>query len=671
MIVNTRDAMWQVDGLIELGSTIASLACTQTSLAEDLEIWASEEFGYVELGSGYARTSVLMPQKRNPYALSMIRGMAGVLIGRLTGLVAVQKSPSARSDSLIMAYGEVPAMVDEARRTTETDGRRRGDTGRERGPSAADARCRLHPGHGPGRRADGALRARLPRLLPRRRPGAADPGRPRASARELTPDLLDAAAVEVLGAATGQSTQVTSPRSIRAASWPPARLPAVLRRRRWMRWRTRSRAVGRRCSPRPRPTWPASTSPRRRCGNAAGRSRGDITDGARDQGGSRVTDTGHDVIPTLPEDVAVVNVGLPMFADAVAAQGRAVASVDWRIPAGGEPELVAALARLYGRRSRPSTRPTPRWCAVSTRGCPSWWTWRRPGRSCLGSTGGPSSCGPPLDYADACDPLRRSMRAAVVAEGWATTREDADRMLGDGQIRLDAANAHDLVVPMVTALGPSQPVWVAVLDGRPPAFAPLNQGPGETPWFGRETDAAIDRLRFLADAAGPVLAEALRTHGPIDALGLAAQGVQMGDDAHIRVQATTNLLLRNLLPHLVASDHPARVEVARFLSSNHLFFLTAGMAAARALTGWAAEVTGSSIVTTMSRNGTELGIKLAGSDDWHLTEAPPIGQALYYAGQGPDTSARTWGTARCSSSSASAVRRPRARRPWRRSWGVR
>jgi hypothetical protein len=252
-------------------------------------------------------------------------------------------------------------------------------------------------------------------------------------------------------------------------------------------------------------------------------------------------------------------------------------------------------------------------------------------------------CGPPLDYADACDPLRRSMRAAVVAEGWTTSREEADRMLGAGQIRLDAANAHDLVVPMVTALGPSQPVWVAVLDGRPPAFAPLNQGPGETPWFGRETDVAIDRLRFLADAAGPVLAEALRTHGPIDALGLAAQGVQMGDDAHIRVQATTNLLLRNLLPDLVASDHPARVEVAGYLSSNHLFFLTAGMAAARALTGWAAEVTGSSIVTTMSRNGTELGIKLAGSDDWHLTEAPPIGQALYYAGQGPDTSARDVG----------------------------
>jgi hypothetical protein len=357
-----------------------------------------------------------------------------------------------------------------------------------------------------------------------------------------------------------------------------------------------------------------------------------------------VTDTGREVIPTLPDDVAVVNVGLPMFADAVAAQGRAVATVDWRIPAGGEPELVAALARLYGRRSRTVDAANAEVVRRLDEGVPQLVD-VAPAGTVVPGFGGRMllHCGPPLDYTDACDPLRRSMRAAVVAEGWATTNEEADQMLRDGRIALDAANAHDLVVPMVTALGPSQPVWVARLEGREPAFAPLNQGPGETPWFGRETGPAIDRLRFLAAAAGPVLAGALQAHGSIDALGLAAQGVQMGDDVHIRVQATTNLLLRNLLPHLVASDHPARLEVAQFLSSNHLFFLTAGMAAARALTGWAAEVAGSSIVTTMARNGTELGIKLAGSDDWHRTEAPPIGQALYYAGQGPETSARDVG----------------------------
>ncbi len=91
---------------------------TQSKLGEDLEIWASSEFDYVTLADGFSRASVLMPQKRNPYALSIIRGASGTLIGRLTGFLAVIKSPSARSDNLIYAYGEVPRALDLALRTT-------------------------------------------------------------------------------------------------------------------------------------------------------------------------------------------------------------------------------------------------------------------------------------------------------------------------------------------------------------------------------------------------------------------------------------------------------------------------------------------------------------------------------------------------------------------------
>ena len=55
----------------------------------------------------------------------------------------------------------------------------------------------------------------------------------------------------------------------------------------------------------------------------------------------------------LPQHVGVVNVGLPLFADAVASQGAPVISVDWRVPAGGQPALVAAL----GRRGAPEGGP--------------------------------------------------------------------------------------------------------------------------------------------------------------------------------------------------------------------------------------------------------------------------------------------------------------------------
>jgi Protein of unknown function (DUF1116) len=117
----------------------------------------------------------------------------------------------------------------------------------------------------------------------------------------------------------------------------------------------------------------------------------------------------------------------------------------------------------------------------------------------------------------------------------------------------------------------------------------------------------------------------------------------MGDDVHVRTQAATNLLIRDWLPHLTGLGDPARVAFARFLSGNHLFFLTIAMAAARSLTEWAGQVAGASVVTTMARNGSTFGIRLAGSDRWFTTEAPQVGRALYYPDQGPETSARDIG----------------------------
>ncbi len=118
IIEHTRDAMWQIDGLIHVLATASSLLSTQSKLAEDLEIWSSSEFDFVDLHDAYSRASILMPQKRNPYALSIVRGASGVLIGRLTGFLAVAKSPSARSDNLIFAYGELPRALDLSIRVT-------------------------------------------------------------------------------------------------------------------------------------------------------------------------------------------------------------------------------------------------------------------------------------------------------------------------------------------------------------------------------------------------------------------------------------------------------------------------------------------------------------------------------------------------------------------------
>ena len=343
----------------------------------------------------------------------------------------------------------------------------------------------------------------------------------------------------------------------------------------------------------------------------------------------------------LPEEVGVVNVGLSLFSEAIAGQGRPVVDVDWRIPGGGEPEVVAALRRLYGPRAEAIDAANTEAVRRLDQGVPQLVA-LEPAAAVVPELGDRTilHCGPPIEWAEVCDPLRRSIRAAVMAEGWAGCPEEAGRLVESGAVEIEPANHHMTVVPMASALGPSAYVWVVEnRDGGTRAFSGINQGPGEVAWFGMETPAAVDRLRFLAEVAGPLLAEAIAGAGPIDVYGTAAQGLQMGDDVHMRTQASTNLLLRTLLPHLAGLESPKRVDLARFLAGNHLFFLNIAMAAARSLTAWAAEVDGSSLVIGMARNGTTFGIRLAGSDEWFLAPAPAVSHALYYSGEGPETSA--------------------------------
>ncbi len=338
-------------------------------------------------------------------------------------------------------------------------------------------------------------------------------------------------------------------------------------------------------------------------------------------------------VRSLPQEAFVVNVGLPDFADAVAQQGASVVQVDWRVPADGDPALVRALTRLYATASPAIDEANAEIVRRLDAGVPLL-VGTSPAHAVVPDLDDRMllHAGPPIDYAQVCDPLGRSMRAAVVAEGWAGDVAGAQRLLVSGGVRLDAANDHATVVPMATALGPTAPVWVAQ-NGDVRACAPIDQGPGDVAWFGRDSRAAFDCLVFLRDVAQPRLQRVLEQAGPLDIMALAAQGVQMGDDVHLRTQATTNLLVRTLLPHLQAlGSDPGSVAMAEFLGNSHLFFLTIAMAGAKSLTLSAETVQGGTVVTTMARNGTTFGVKVAGSQQWHVCAAPPVGDALYYSG---------------------------------------
>jgi argininosuccinate lyase len=98
---NSMDAVSDRDHIIEFLAWAALLQVHLSRLAEDLITWSSAEFGFVELDDAYATGSSLMPQKKNPDSLELLRGKAGRLIGHLVALLtAVKGLPSTYNKDL-------------------------------------------------------------------------------------------------------------------------------------------------------------------------------------------------------------------------------------------------------------------------------------------------------------------------------------------------------------------------------------------------------------------------------------------------------------------------------------------------------------------------------------------------------------------------------------------
>jgi argininosuccinate lyase len=98
---NSMDAVSDRDHIIEFLAWAALLQVHLSRLAEDLITWSSAEFGFVELDDAYATGSSLMPQKKNPDSLELLRGKAGRLTGHLVALLTTVKGlPSTYSKDL-------------------------------------------------------------------------------------------------------------------------------------------------------------------------------------------------------------------------------------------------------------------------------------------------------------------------------------------------------------------------------------------------------------------------------------------------------------------------------------------------------------------------------------------------------------------------------------------
>lgn len=91
IIENTSDAVSDRDFIIEFCGIASIIMMHMSRLSEDLIIWSTEEFSFVILDDAFATGSSLMPNKKNPDVLELIRGKSGRVFGHLMSILTVMK----------------------------------------------------------------------------------------------------------------------------------------------------------------------------------------------------------------------------------------------------------------------------------------------------------------------------------------------------------------------------------------------------------------------------------------------------------------------------------------------------------------------------------------------------------------------------------------------------
>jgi hypothetical protein len=248
--------------------------------------------------------------------------------------------------------------------------------------------------------------------------------------------------------------------------------------------------------------------------------------------------------------------------------------------------------------------------------------------------------GPPIEWKRMSGPLRGAMIGAMLFEGLAKNEKEAIAMAEKGRVEFEPCHHHGTVGPMAGVTSASMKVYVVEnAEHGNKSFSNLNEGYGKVLRYGAYSDDVLNKLRWMNDVLGTALADALAQSKGLDLRALISEALHMGDEGHNRNKAGSLIYLKLISPLIakVVKDSAVLSEVLQFLGDNALSVLNPVMAACKAMTDAAHGVEGSTIVTTMARNGTDFGIRVSGLGEHEWFTAPaeiPVG--LFFSGFSQD-----------------------------------
>ncbi len=244
--------------------------------------------------------------------------------------------------------------------------------------------------------------------------------------------------------------------------------------------------------------------------------------------------------------------------------------------------------------------------------------------------------GPPLTWARMSGPMRGAVIGAAILEGLAKDEKEAVALAERGGIEFAPNHEHSAVGPMAGLTSPSMQVYIVenVTHGNV-AYCNFNEGYGKVLRMGAYSEEVIKKLRWINTDFASVIGEAIAASPEgLDIRALIAEALHMGDESHNRNKAGSLLYLKWLAPLIakVTHDRGLASEVLKFLGDNALSVLNPVMAACKAMADAAHGIEGSTLVSTLARNGTDFGLRVSGLGDQWFTAPAEVPKGLWFPG---------------------------------------
>lgn len=341
------------------------------------------------------------------------------------------------------------------------------------------------------------------------------------------------------------------------------------------------------------------------------------------------------VMELLTTKPRIINVGVESFNESIRTYGGTSVQFNWRPMAGGNKRMIHLLTELAKREGidEMNDRVVERF-----RDSQPFLTDVVPAKSVIPELNGKVllHAGPPIEWENMTNPMQGSCIGAALFEGWASTEEEALELLGSGEVAFMPCHHVHAVGPMGGITSANMPVLV--VENRADdtvAYCTMNEGIGKVLRFGAYSQEVVDRLGWMRDVLAPVLAAALKQkEGGVNLNVLVAKAITMGDEFHQRNIAATLCLLKEVAPLIVSLDWDEQEKraVMQFLADTDQFFLNIMMAMGKSIVDYARKLQEGCVVTTMTRNGRDFGVRISGMGDEWFTAPVNMPDGLYFTG---------------------------------------